>query len=194
MTTITRTKVSISNSALLYIGAEEITSFTDATREAKVCNQIFDTTKRGMLQKYPWRFSLQTRQLSQLATPPTEIQQFRFENAFLVPAESLRIIRTDTPSDDYIIVGDNLFSNEDEIRVEMQIDPDESLLPDYFVTALEFELAARLALALTDDQGKYGTFQQKADLELARAKNVDSQEQPVTTPDDSVFLTTSVRT
>jgi hypothetical protein len=190
---LTKTPVSISNTALLYIGADEITAFNDASREAKVCNQIYETTKVSMLQKFPWRFSLRTRQLSKLATPPAEIQNFRFENAFLIPAESMRIIRTDQPSDDYIVVGENIFSNEDEIRVEMQIDPDESTLPDYFINALEFELAARLAMALTDDGGKYQIFQQKADLELARAKNIDSQEQPVLSPDGSVFATTSVR-
>jgi hypothetical protein len=190
---LTKTPVSISNTALLYIGADEITAFNDASREAKICNQIYETTKVSMLQKFPWRFSLRTRQLSKLATPPAEIQNFRFENAFLIPAESMRIIRTDQPSDDYIVVGENIFSNEDEIRVEMQIDPDESTLPDYFINALEFELAARLAMALTDDGGKYQIFQQKADLELARAKNIDSQEQPVLSPDGSVFATTSVR-
>src|SRR5210317_756566 len=190
---LTKTPVSISNTALLYIGADEITAFNDASREAKICNQIYETTKVSMLQKFPWRFSLRTRQLSKLATPPAEIQNFRFENAFLIPAESMRIIRTEQPSDDYIVVGENIFSNENEIRVEMQIDPDESTLPDYFINALEFELAARLAMALTDDGGKYQIFQQKADLELARAKNIDSQEQPVLSPDGSVFATTSVR-
>jgi len=190
---LTKTPVSICNTALLYVGADEITAFNDASREAKICNQIYETTKLSMLQKFPWRFSLRTRQVSKLATPPAEIENFRYENAFLIPAESLRIIRTDQPSDDYIIVGDNIFSNEDEIRVEMQIDPDESVLPDYFINALEFELAARLAMALTDDGGKYQIFQQKPDVELSRAKNVDSQEQPVLSPDSSVFSTTSVR-
>lgn len=188
------TAITICNTALLFIGTDEITSFDDVNREAKLCNQIYETTLQSMLQKNPWRFSLTTRELSKLTTPPAEIDEFGFTNAFVIPAESLRIIRIDDPAENYIIVGDNVFSNNNEIKVEMQIRAQEAEFPSYFINALEYELAARLALAITDDAGKHQLFQNKADRELAIAKNIDGQEQPVLGPSETAFTITSVRT
>ena len=188
------TDITICNTALIMVGADEITSFTDATREAKICNQIYETTVRNTLQKNPWRFSLLIRQLSQLAVDPDGIDEFGFLNAYQIPAESLRIIRTNVPADDYIIVKDNLLSDQLEVWVEMQVRPEEGEFPAYFRHAVEMEMAAKLSLALTDDAGKYTLFRQQADRELAIAKNIDGQEQPVLGPAGNVFTFTSVRT
>ena len=188
------TDITICNTALIMVGADEITAFTDVNREAKLCNQIYETTLRNTLQKNPWRFSLEIRQLSQLAVDPDGIDEFGFQNAYEIPAESLRIIRTNVPADDYIIVGNRLLSDQDEVWVEMQVRPDTGKFPSYFRHAIEMEMAAKLAIALTDDAGKYQLMRQAADRELAIAKNIDGQEQPVLGPSGNVFTFTSVRT
>lgn len=189
----TTNAVDICNTALLYIGADEITAFTDGTREAKICNQIYSTIRNTMLQKFPWRFSLTTVQLSKLTTPPSDADEFGYLNAFTVPPDSLRIIATDDPTDDYKIVGENLWSNRTDIRVLYQKLPDESKFPAYFKNALELELAARLSMALAEDASKRDIFRSEADNELARAKNIDSQGEPVPDVGQHNYLFTYVR-
>ena len=186
--------VEICNSALLLIGADEISDFTEETREAQVCNQIYTTIRNTTLQKYPWRFSLTLRQLAQLAVTPPEAEEFGFEFAYQLPSDSLRVIRTADAGDDYLIFQNLLFTNNDEVFVEYQQAVDESQFPDYFRSALELVLAERLALTLEDQLGKYQLLQQAALRELAIAKNIDAQEQPVADVGDNNFLFTLVRT
>lgn len=186
--------VDICNTALLIVGAEEITSFDDETREAKVCNQMYETILDATLQKFPWRFSLTTVQLAQLTNPPEAADEFGFDNAYQLPSDSLRVIRTDTATDDYLIFGNILLSNELEVRVEYQFSVSEDQFPAYFRRALEWEIAAVLAMTLEDQAGKYQLLQNKADRELAIAKNIDSQEQPVADVGENNFLFTFVRT
>lgn len=186
-------EVSICNTALIFVGATEITSFTDETREAKVCAAIFDKTYEFMLQQAIWRFSLELIQLAKLTTPPTEADEFGFANAFQLPSNSLRIISTDSPSDNYKQFGDNILSNESRVSVTYQKKPDVTDLPAYFQRALELELTALLSLALNNDESEYAIWQRKADKELARARHIDSQQQPVSNVGSNNFLFTSVR-
>lgn len=191
---MTTEAVNICNSALTMIGADIITSFDDETREASVCNQIYETVRDTMLQKFPWRFSLTTTELSRFSSAPAEADDFGFDYAFAIPSDSLRILRTNDPTDDYLIFERKLFSNNQQIFAVYQKSVDETTYPAYFKNALELEMAARLAMALEDQAGKYQLFQNKADVELARAKNIDSQEQPVSDVGENNFLFTVVRT
>ena len=189
----TTSDINICNTGLLLIGADEITSFIDETREAKICNQLYSTARDTLLQKNIWRFALKTVQLSKITTPSENIDEFGFKNEFLVPSDSLRIIATDDPSDDYIIVADKILSNREDIRVMYQYVPNESKFPSYFRSALELELTAKFSLALAEDTGKYDRFRIAADLELIKAKNIDSQGQPVQTVGAHNLTLTSVR-
>ena len=188
------TDVEIVNSALIQMGADEITSFTDEVREAKVANQIYKEVKDTMLQKYPWRFSLELRQLSQDANTVDFADEFGFQFSYVIPAESLRVIRINQPTDNYIVVGDRILSNVEPVYVESQFDVSPINWPGYFRNALVLELAARFSISIAEDSGKYALFQQKADLELARARNIDAQEQPVPDVGENNFLLTFVRT
>jgi hypothetical protein len=190
----TTTAITLCNTALLMVGADEITSFTDENNEAKICNQIYNTTRDTMLQKFPWRFSLDTVQLSKLTTPPSDIDEFGYLNAFLLPSDSMRIIATDDPTDNFKVVGENMWSNRTDIRVIYQKIVTEDKFPAYFKNALETELAAKLSLALIDDASKNRIFRAEADVELARAKNIDSQGEPVPDVGQHNYLFTFVRT
>lgn len=188
------TDVEIVNSALLQMGADVITSFTDEVREAQIANVIYDEVLETTLQKYPWRFSLNLDQLSQDTTTKAHADEFGFQWSYQLPSDSLRIIRINQPTDNYIVVGDRILSNVEPVFVEYQFKPTPDKWPGYFRNAFVLEMAARFSISIAEDSGKYSLFQQKADLELARARHIDAQEQPVPDVGENNFLFTFVRT
>ena len=60
------TPLAICSAALLMIGADEISSFDETSREAKLCANLYDTTRDELLQLYPWRFAVGQMQLPKL--------------------------------------------------------------------------------------------------------------------------------
>jgi len=56
------TDISICAAALQLIGAEEIESFLDETREARICASIYPTVKKDMCQSSAWQFSIRQKE------------------------------------------------------------------------------------------------------------------------------------
>jgi hypothetical protein len=183
------TDVSICTSALLMVGADEIESFVDETREAKLCAQIYPTTKTKLLQSFPWRFSLGQVQLAQLATTPL----YEYDHAYQLPAGFLRIIEINSPSYDYKIFEDKLYTNADTVYVTYQFDPGEEDFPEYFTRLLELEMASLLSVSLLEDLDKSKLFGQEARRQALQSRSVDSQSQPNEALDDVNFDLIQVR-
>lgn len=188
------TDLNICISALLLIGADEITSFDDSSREARICSQIYEVTKQNLLQSHNWTFSLAYTELSRttLATTSSEYEHgWIYE--YTLPPDYLRMIRKDNLANDYKIVGDKLYSNDNEVHVLYQYDVSESEFPSYFTRALEMEMAKLLASALLQDDTAIDIFSKLALRELIRAKGVDSQNSPSAEIPDNNFALISVR-
>ena len=183
------TDVSICTSALLMVGADEIESFTDPTREAKLCAQIYPTTKNKLLQSFPWRFSLGQAQLAKLATTPL----YEFDFAFQLPSGFLRLIEINNPTFNYKIFEDKLFCDTDVVYVTYQFDPGEEDMPDYFVRLLELDMAAILSISLLEDLDKANAFQRMADRQALQARSTDGQNQTTQALDDVNFELIQVR-
>ena len=67
------TKLTIVNDALIMLGTNIITSFSDGSNAAQISDRLYDDIKAMVLTMYPWTFSYKKVQLAQLAsTPVTE--------------------------------------------------------------------------------------------------------------------------
>lgn len=183
------TDVSICTSALLMIGADEIESFVDETREAKLCGQIYPTTKLKLLQSHPWRFSLGQEQLAQLSTIP----KYEYNHAYQLPAGFLRVIETNNATFDYKIFEDKLYTDADEVYVTYQFDPGEEDYPEYFQRLLELEMSSILSISMLEDLEKAKLFEQMARRQALQARSVDSQSQPNEALEDVNFDLIQVR-
>ena len=75
------TKIDICSTALILIGATTITSFTDDSTEATVCNTIYEDVLKASLTRHRWRFASEQKQLSLLTATPTG----RFAYAYQLP-------------------------------------------------------------------------------------------------------------
>jgi len=184
------TDLSICQAALLLANANTINSFDDGTREAQMCKAFYETVKDATLQKHPWAFSLFQEQLAKTTNTPL----FDFNYEYQLPSNTLRILKISTPpGNDYRILKDKLFSSVDGIEVLYQKDPGEEFFPAYFRVVLEYRLAQKLSLALTQDEQMAANFQQEYLLTMREARGIDSQSSPNLTIDETSLLLTAVR-
>ena len=180
--------LSICSSALLMLGADEITSFAETSREAKLCANLYPVTRDELVQMYPWRFAVGQITLARLATAPL----FGYQYAFQLPADLLRIISTEFGTD-YRVFENRLYANSDTLRLTYLFRPQEAAMPAYFVRALELRLAEILALALQEDTTKHRLLADRAKEQTIRARAIDAQQQSAVQLDEQNFLLTAVR-
>jgi len=102
-------KFDICNQALVLVGANTITSFSQNTTESIVANQLYETTVEDLLTKCRWRFASKQVQLSKNTTNPDA----RYESSYALPSDAL-ILHTVTVSDsviNYDRYEQNIFTN-----------------------------------------------------------------------------------
>lgn len=180
--------LSICSAALLMIGADEITSFDDDSRAAKLCSSLYGTTRDELLQAYPWRFAIGQSRLAQLVATPL----FGYRYAYQLPADILRMIAT-AEGAPYSLQGGRLYTDMPAMEITYLYRPDENHLPAYFIRAVELKLAEILAVALQEDLNKSTLMAQKAREQIVRARAVDAQQQPAQVPAFNQFSLAAVR-
>ena len=187
--TITSDDIAICSAALHLIGAEEIGSFTDETREARLCASIYSTLRQNLLQKHNWRFSVRQEQLNRLDAVPL----FGFAYAYSLPTDFLRLVGKVNPSYPHQIFGNKLYTSLDTVYATMQVDTDAQYYPAYFTHLFQLELAALLASALLEDENKTDKFMAFAQRQMIVARNIDSQNNTASVIPSSAFTLTNVR-
>ena len=181
-------KFDICSKALVLVGANTITSFTENTTESTVANQLYESTLENMLSRCRWRFATKQSQLSRDASAPTA----RWAAKYAVPTGAL-IIHTVTVEDsvieydryeDYPLCD---ASSGDTVVADYTFQPSEANFPPYFKQALVFELASLFAGAIARNDNLSNLYQQRAVTQLAYAKSQDSQAQTTRRVDTTRF-------
>jgi len=171
-------KFDICNQALVLVGANTITSFSQNTTESIVANQLYETTLEDLLTKCRWRFASKQVQLSKNTTNPDA----RYESSYALPSDAI-LIHTVTVSDQVIIYdryGQNIFTNttsSDTVIADYTFQPSESIFPPYFAKVLVFELASLFGGAIVRNDQLANLYAQRAVAQLQQAKAIDSQAQ-----------------
>ena len=171
-------KFDICNQALVLVGANTITSFSQNTTESIVANQLYETTLEDLLTKCRWRFASKQIQLSKNTTNPDA----RYESSYALPSDAI-IIHTVTVSNQVIIYdryGQNIFTNttsSDTVIADYTFQPSESIFPPYFAKVLVFELASLFAGAIARNDQLSNLYSARAVAQLQQAKAIDSQAQ-----------------
>ena len=180
MTTSTaaNSAIDIASRALILIGAEPITSFGDGSSEAVVATNMYEDVVRATLSSARWRFATEQAELAQLTDAPTG----RFTIAHQLPTDTL-VVHTITVNDnliDFTVYGDKVFSDQstqDTLIADFTFRAKENTFPSYFSLAVEYALASIFAISIARDDGLMVRIEQKAQQLLAKARNLDSQQQ-----------------
>jgi len=166
--------VDICSSALVLIGANPISSFTEPGAGAKVSAQLYESTLQRYLTDYYWGFATKKQSLNKLSQEP--LNQFTY--AYQLPTDMLSIITVRPLQTPYSVVGRFIYSNQSSLDIDYIYRPDDVDLPAYFTKALEYKLASDFALAITNNNSLNQTYEAKAQNEFAHARSIDSRNAP----------------
>jgi len=155
------TDIKICSDALLMLGANPISSFTEGTDEANICDRIYPDIKIKTLASYPWSFSFKKVQLARLVTTPTTEYKYEYQ----LPSDIIGTPNALYDADEvgaprrreYRLLGDKILTDYEEVYIDYQYNAPEYALPHYFVQLLKYQLAWHLAMPITDqaDRAEY---------------------------------------
>jgi len=131
-------QLTISNGALQKIGAQRIMSVDEKSKEAKICAAEYDKIRKVVLRMYPWGFAAHRVVLSPLAGAPA----FKFQYAYQLPSDYLRIIELYNYHGEHVVEGVQLLCDTDELSLRYVRDITDFTVSDpLFVDAFEWYLA-----------------------------------------------------
>jgi len=175
--------VSISSNALILLGGNTISSFTDGDTGALLAANLYQGTYEAMLTETLWHFATKTVNLARLIDTPDNGYSYKFQ----LPPECLYMVTTDTSN--FEIYEREVYSNSETLQVEMIYKVDEVNLPVYFVKALEYNLASLFAIPLTGNSSRADYYRQLYELELKKAKRADASQRPPKTLGTDRYVT-----
>lgn len=135
---VENTAVRLINEALLRLGEEEIVSLDETTQKADICERSYDAVITTLLTRRQWRWATRKFQLARLAEPPIA----HWTHAYQIPAEAFNHdspwavycskANGATPTRQYEIFEDKLYTDAEEIFADFTVEPTVSKFPPAF--------------------------------------------------------------
>ena len=174
------TEVSICSNALRKLGDDPITSLTEDTERARLCNAFYESSRDSLLRSHPWNFAITRATLAQLSTTPA--YGFAYQYALPTDPYCLRVLEMEYQ--DYIFkienlatVGRVLLSDESTAKIlYVGRITDTALFDSLFVDTLTAHLSVKLAYPITNSVTLQAQMQKLYQLKLSEARSVDGQE------------------
>lgn len=152
------TSLSICSDALLMLGANALSSFSEGTTAATVADRLYDDIRTTVLTAYPWAWTLKKVQLAQVVTAPINEWTYAYQlptDRIAAPRAVFYSASTRVPvTSDFEIFGDKLYTNYPTVYIDYQYDPGEAAYPKYAVQLLKYYLAWHFAEPVTDQVSK----------------------------------------
>lgn len=171
------TDIELSSKALVMIGADPITSFSDGSREAVVAANLYEEITRGEMSEYPWRFLITQERANRETDAPVGPE---WGASYTIPASALRIINVKVDGFpvkfDVFLKSVHTNTSEDEVViVEYVKDVSEDDWPHYFRNYIVLMMASAFASSLGRDGDLTTAMAQKAEISKRAARTADSQ-------------------
>ena len=166
--------ISICNEAIVLVGGQTITDFTDNTKEARLVEQLYQSAIEQVLRDYDWGFAIKrSEELAALGDDP----EFEWRYQYQLPADFVRILGV-YGDPNFEIEGQVLLINESsDVYIKyIYLVADVSLFDSLFRRALIMRLAADLAYPLTKKRTKEEELIVLYERAISKAKTVDRKE------------------
>jgi len=89
--------VQICNSALNQLGASSITALTENSKNARLCNERYETIRDAVFRSHPWNCLIKRVQLAK----DTDTPAWGFSFQYTLPADCLRVLQIRDYASDY---------------------------------------------------------------------------------------------
>ena len=183
--------VSMVNSSLNLLGASNIASLTEDTKNARLCNQRYESIRDRVFRSHNWNCLIRRVELAQDSTAP--IVEFAY--AYTLPANCLRVLAIHNGTTDsiktnleYKVEGRKILTGESTVYlIYIAIDTDPNIYDTYLREAIIHQLAADLCYAITNNSTLATKYLNKADEILREARFIDSTENSLDTIESSEF-------
>jgi len=147
------------------LGSAPLSSFSEGTDAAQVCDRLFDDIRDLVLLSYPFSFSLKKQALARSVDTPVNEWDYQYplpsdllgsgiKAFFISDSSGARPIR-----DGWEIYGSDIFTNHTTVFIDYQFRPSEDVWPTYFVQLMKYWMAWHIAEAVTDQTTKAQYFQ-----------------------------------
>ena len=178
--------VDICNEAMDLLGAATITSLTENSKEARLCNRKFDTVRDAVLRAHPWNCAIARAELAADSIAPA----FGFSYKYPLPTDPycLRVlsfwnsnVNNEVAAYDSNVMikieGRNVLSNEGTCNIiYISRVTDTEQFDTLLSTAVAHRLAADTAYAITGSNSVSQQMFALYESRLKEAKGVDSME------------------
>ena len=191
--------IDICNGAIMRLGGQLITSLTENSVAAIACNSQYNIVRRDLLRSHPWNFAIKYASLAQNLTPPP----FGYDFSYALPTDCLRVLGTSDQldssmfnygsdfngyitisntvdyalSDNYKIVGRNIYSNYGSLKIQYVADvTDTTLFDSSFVELLSVRLAMTIAYQVTGSVQMRNDLREEFEYLMRNAKENNGQE------------------
>jgi hypothetical protein len=159
------TKLSICSDALIMLGSAPLSSFSEGTDAAQICDRLFDDIQDTLLLFYPWGFSLKKTQLARSVDTPANEWDFQYPLPSDCLGSGVRALFISSGSGaspikyGWEVYGSDIYTNHSTVFVDYQFRPNVDVLPTYFVQLLKYWVSWHIAEAVTDQITKAQYFQ-----------------------------------
>ena len=184
--------VDMCNSALNLLGASTISALTDDSKNARLCNQRYDSVRNRVFRSHAWNCLHKRVELAQNSTAPV----IEYTYAYALPSDCLRVLKvhngtTDSIASaiDYKLEGRNIVTDEGTIYlIYIALDTDPNNYDTYLQESISHQLAADLAYAVTNNATLAEKYMTRADERLREARFIDATENSLGTIESSEFV------
>ena len=172
-------KVDLANEALLMLGANSITSFTDNDSNAVLANRFFEGERDAVLRSHRWNCSIITTNLAALATAPIIDWLYKFTlptDPYCLRVLDVRTVTGDIKLD-HEIQGRELLTEESTVDITyIQRLEDTTLFDALLYQALVFRMAWKMAFPITRSHTVMSQMGTMYEAVVREARAIDSQE------------------
>jgi len=174
-----KTDIEVAQRAMVLVGMEPLSSFTEATDEALVMNTTYEDVVEDCLAQNNWNFATGQIVLSRLADNPVD----RWDSAYAMPTEPA-VIQVQTITVGGVVQTYDIY----EKYVYINANESESVVLNYiyrvdtqywtpaFTLWVIYRLAAILALSVTRKADIAKSYRDLAEVQFRRAKARDAQQ------------------
>jgi len=185
--------VSICSQALILLGAQTISSFTDGTDRALIAANLYPDERKAMMRSHPWNCCVQRAQLAPEAAAPA----FGYPAQFVLPAECLRLLDIGgecwAPVDYQLEAGRRVLTDGTILNVRYIADTPEAQWDDLLVGLMKLRMKAAMAYAITKSSTVADAAMAEFQAAFRIAKAIDGQENPPEQITDSPLLSARLR-
>ena len=168
--------IDLCNKALDKLGQGAITSLSDNTKSARICDRNWPLVRDQVLRDHPWNFAVKRAVLASSETAPA----WGFSAQFPLPSDCLRLIEVrDLSTGEYQVEDGHIHANATVPYTRpLKRAPGPPVCAGLCVDTAATRLAAEMCEAFTQStQKKQALFEEYSDS-ITRAKRVDAQENP----------------